>query len=217
MNYKAVVFDMDGVIFDSERVVQEEWYQLFAELGIPDLEKIYYKCLGVNTAATKQIFWDYYGADFPVDTYKEEVSRRFHEKYGDGKLPLKPGVRELLSFLNEKGILVGLATSTRYQVAEQEIRDAGILPFFTNLTCGDMVSKSKPEPDIFLKACENLCIHPEEAIAVEDSYNGIRSASRAGLTPIMVPDLMAPNEEMQELAAHIFGNLLEVRDWLKTM
>ena len=127
---------------------------------------------------------------------------------------MKPGVKELLSYLKENGYLVGLASSTRQAIVEQEIRDAGLMPYFDNLVCGDMLKRSKPEPDIYLKACENLDVEPRMAVAVEDSYNGIRSAKRAGMVPVMVPDMVQPDEEMRSLAHKICKDLFEVKNWI---
>lgn len=213
--YKAVVFDMDGVIFDSEKLILDIWVELGKEHNIPDIEETMYKCLGVNAAETKQIFLRAYGEDFPYDMYVKEASRRFHAKADGGELPMKPGIVELLSFLKENGYIIGLASSTREASVRQELTDAGIICYFKELTCGDMLKKSKPEPDIYLMACEKLGVKPEEAIAIEDSYNGIRSAYAAGMTPIMVPDIIGPDEEMKEKSYRIFANLLEVKEWLK--
>lgn len=217
MDFKAVIFDMDGVIFDSERLVLEGWLALGKKYGIPDIEKVYPKCIGVNAIASKQVFLDFYGEDFPYDTYKQETSADYHAKYDGGRLPMKSGIRELLQFLKEKGYHIGLASSTRFEVVNQQLEDAGLLPYFDTLTCGDMVKRSKPEPDIFLKAAETLGVQPEECIVIEDSYNGIRAASRAGMFPFMVPDMIAPDEEMKQLASAIFNNLNEVRDFLVSM
>lgn len=214
MNMKAVIFDMDGVIFDSERLVLEGWLELGKKYGIPDIDKVFPKCIGSNAVASKQIFLDYYGEDFPYDTYKQETSASYHAKYDGGRLPMKRGIKELLQFLKENGYHIGLASSTRYEVVRQQLEDAGILPYFETLTCGDMVKKSKPEPDIFLKAAETLGVHPQDCIVIEDSYNGIRAASRACMFPIMVPDMIAPDEEMEQLAKAIFSDLYEVRDFL---
>ena len=215
MNMKAVIFDMDGVIFDSERLVLEGWLELGKKYGIPDIDKVFPKCIGSNAVASKQIFLDYYGEDFPYDTYKQETSADYHAKYDGGRLPMKRGIKELLQFLKENGYHIGLASSTRYEVVRQQLEDAGILPYFETLTCGDMVKKSKPEPDIFLKAAETLGVHPQDCIVIEDSYNGIRAASRACMFPIMVPDMIAPDEEMEQLAKAIFSNLNEVREFLE--
>ena len=214
MNMKAVIFDMDGVIFDSERLVLEGWLELGKKYGIPDIDKVFPKCIGSNAVASKQIFLDYYGEDFPYDTYKQETSADYHAKYDGGRLPMKRGIKELLQFLKENGYHIGLASSTRYEVVRQQLEDAGILPYFETLTCGDMVKKSKPEPDIFLKAAETLGVNPQDCIVIEDSYNGIRAASRACMFPIMVPDMIAPDEEMEQLAKAIFSDLFEVRDFL---
>ena len=214
MKYEAVIFDMDGVIFDSERLVLEGWLEIAAKYGIEGIEEVLPRCLGVNAQATREIFREYYGQEFPYDEYKKEASALFHSRYGNGRLPLKPGVRELLSFLKEEGYLVGLASSTRQAVVEQEIRDAGLIHYFDDLVCGDMLKRSKPEPDIYLKACENLKVEPRMAVAVEDSYNGIRSAKRAGMVPVMVPDMVQPDEEMKGLAHVICQDLFEVKKWI---
>ena len=214
MKYKAVIFDMDGVIFDSERLVLEGWQEIAAKYGIKGIEEVLPRCLGVNAQVTREIFREYYGQDFPYDEYKKEASALFHSRYGNGKLPLKPGVKELLSYLKENGYLVGLASSTRQAIVEQEIRDAGLMPYFDNLVCGDMLKRSTPEPDIYLKACENLDVEPRMAVAVEDSYNGIRSAKRAGMVPVMVPDMVQPDEEMRSLAHKICKDLFEVKNWI---
>lgn len=214
MKYRAVIFDMDGVIFDSERAVMESWIEVAKKYGLKDIENVVYQCLGVNSTATRQIFCEHFGGDFPYDVYKKEASGLFHSRYGNGKLPLKTGVTELLSWLKEEKYLVGLASSTRQAVVEQEIRDAHLMEFFDRLVCGDMLKKSKPEPDIYLMACESLSVAPREAAAIEDSYNGIRSAYRAGLTPIMVPDMVQPDEEMRRLARVICKDLREVKEWI---
>ena len=213
--YNAVVFDMDGVIFDSEKLILDIWKDIGMENQIPNIEETMYQCLGVNATETKQIFLRTYGENFPYDVYVKEASLRFHAKADGGELPMKPGVVELLTFLKENGYIIGLASSTREGAVRQELEDAGIICYFKELACGDMLKKSKPEPDIYLMACEKLGVRPEEAIAIEDSYNGIRSAYAAGMTPIMVPDIIGPDEEMREKSHRIFNNLLEVKEWLE--
>lgn len=214
MKLEAVIFDMDGVIFDSERLVLEGWKEIARKYDFPDIEEVYYRTIGVNAVVTREIYFEHYGNDFPYDIYKKEASAAFHEKYGEGRLPMKPGIVELLTFLKEKGYKIGVASSTREAVVRQEITDAGLLPYFDNLTCGDMLKKSKPEPDIFLMACDSLKVKPENALIIEDSYNGIRAAYRAGAIPVMVPDMVAPDEEMKRLSHKICKDLSEVKEWL---
>ncbi|MBO4980859.1 MAG: HAD family phosphatase [Lachnospiraceae bacterium] len=211
---EAVIFDMDGVIFDSERLVLACWVELAAKYGIRGIEEAMYECLGTNAADTKAIMLRRYGADFPYERFRKEASAIFHERYDNGRLPMKKGVVELLEYLAGENIKIALASSTRQEVVRRELRDAGILPFFGQVICGDMVKRSKPAPDIYLKACEALGVIPQKACAIEDSYNGIRSAHSAGLTPIMVPDLSAPTKEMEQLAAVILPDLSAVQEYL---
>jgi len=213
--YKAVVFDMDGVIFDSEKCVLESWKEVAGKHNIENVESVFVKCLGTNYDETKKKFLDYYGDDFPYDEYKKECSAIYHLRYDDGRLPMKKGIRELLSYLKEQGYLIGLASSTRLAVIEHQLKAAGIYDYFDNLTSGDMLKKSKPEPDIYLMACENLGVKPEEAIAIEDSYNGVRAAYRAGMCSVMVPDMVAPDEEMKSISSYIFNSLIEMKEWFE--
>ena len=217
MQYQAVVFDMDGVIFDTERLVIEFWKEVAKKHNIPNVEHTCIQCLGTNRVRTREIFLENYGADFPYDPYRAEVTELFNTHYKGVPLPTKPGVRELLSYLQEQDIKVGLASSTAQHLVRDEIGTAGLLPYFQTLVCGDMVEHSKPAPDIFLKACEILNADPTKSIAIEDSFNGIRSAHCAGMTPIMVPDQVQPTAEIRTLAFHVMPSLLDVLNWLKTL
>lgn len=217
MQYQAVVFDMDGVIFDTERLVIEFWKEVAKKHNIPNVEHTCIQCLGTNRVRTREIFLENYGADFPFDPYRAEVTELFNTHYKGVPLPTKPGVRELLSYLQEQDIKVGLASSTAQHLVRDEIDTAGLLPYFQTLVCGDMVEHSKPAPDIFLKACEILNADPTKSIAIEDSFNGIRSAHCAGMTPIMVPDQVQPTDEIRALAFHVMPSLLDVLNWLKTL
>lgn len=217
MQYQAVVFDMDGVIFDTERLVIEFWKEVAKKHNIPNVEHTCIQCLGTNRVRTREIFLENYGADFPFDPYRAEVTELFNTHYKGVPLPTKPGVRELLSYLQEQNIKVGLASSTAQHLVRDEIGTAGLLPYFQTLVCGDMVEHSKPAPDIFLKACEILNADPTKSIAIEDSFNGIRSAHCAGMTPIMVPDQVQPTDEIRALAFHVMPSLLDVLNWLKTL
>lgn len=213
--YSAVVFDMDGVIFDSERATFNCWVELAAKYGIPDIEIPYRDCIGVNAARTREICLNYYGADFLYEKYQAETSRMFHEKYDGGRLPLKRGVVELLSFLKEGGKRVALASSTKRERVMQLLSDADLLKFFDAVVCGDMVTHSKPHPEIFLKACQELGVESPDAYAIEDSYNGIRAAASGKLRALMVPDMLPATDEMQTLAEAVLPSLVEVKEYLK--
>lgn len=214
-DFKAVVFDMDGVIFDSEKRVVECWKVIADKYDVPDIEAACRECFGCNQVVAKEKFLKRYGQDFPYVEYKKEMSDLFHERYDNGNLPMLPGVVEILTYLKENGKKIALASSTRRASVESGLTWAGIIDYFDAIICGDMVSRSKPDPDIFLRACEELGVEPQKAYAIEDSYNGIRAAYRGGLMPIMVPDMMEPDEEMEELSVAIIYNLHSVIKYLE--
>ncbi|MCR5676900.1 MAG: HAD family phosphatase [Agathobacter sp.] len=213
-DFDAVVFDMDGVIFDSERAVLECWLELADKYAIPNIMEPYLACTGTTMARTREIMMETYGPDFPYDEYAAEASAMFHERYDDGRLPMKRGVRELLEYLKSHGKRIALASSTRRQTVVNQLRDAKILDYFDEVVTGDMVERSKPEPDIFLLACEKVGVAPARAYAIEDSYNGIRAAHSGKLRPIMVPDLLPADAEMKELAEVVLEDLEAVLAYL---
>lgn len=214
-NVKAVVFDMDGVIFDSERGCLNVWKEIAEEHGLENMEEVFKRCIGTTVVATSEILRDAYGKDFDVSRFQKKASVMFHERFDDGRLPVLKGARELLIYLSEQKYIIGLASSTREATVKQQLTDAGLIGYFDYITCGDMLKVSKPEPDIYLLACKNLGVDPKEAIAIEDSYNGIRSAYRAGMIPFMVPDLIPADKEMEELSFKIFDDLFAVKEFLE--
>ena len=213
---KAVVFDMDGVLFDTERLCQDSWIEVANRRGLPDMEIIFPKCIGRNANDSRQIVLEAYGADFDYEVFRREASDWFWKYLEENGLPVKEGVQELLNWLKEQGWRIGLASSTRRSSVISHLEQAGIKDFFEEIITGDMVEHSKPLPDIYLLACRKLMVDPAETYAIEDSPNGIRSAYRAGMKPIMVPDLLSPDGEMEQLSTCIFPGLLDVLDYFRS-
>ena len=213
---KAVVFDMDGVLFDTERLCQDSWIEVANRRGLPDMEIIFPKCIGRNANDSRQIVLEAYGADFDYEVFRREASDWFWKYLEENGLPVKEGVRELLNWLKEQGWRIGLASSTRRSSVISHLEQAGIKDFFEEIITGDMVEHSKPLPDIYLLACRKLMVDPAETYAIEDSPNGIRSAYRAGMKPIMVPDLLSPDGAMEQLSTCIFSGLLDVLDYFRS-
>ena len=210
----AVLFDMDGVIFDSERAVLAVWRELAAEQGLEKIEEVFLRCVGTNKARTEEIFRAAYPAlDFA--RFDGEARRRFRSRWSGGRLPQKPGVRELLRSLREKGVPLALASSTETAVVRQELDEAGLLGFFDAVIGGDRVTRSKPDPEIFLRAAASLGAEPARCFVIEDSFNGVRAAAAAGMRPLMVPDLLPPDEEMRRLAEAILPDLYAVGAYLE--
>jgi len=210
----GVIFDMDGVIFDSEQFVIDIWNIVAEKKNLEGMEEACRECIGTNYDMTRKIMVERYGEAY--DEYRvlaREIQADYLAKNG---MPQKPGVKELLQFLTNQGVKLAIASSTKVDVVKSELADAGFLDYFQVVIGGDMVSKSKPEPDIFLKACEELGCIPSETYVIEDSYNGVRAASRAGMMPIMVPDILQPNEEMRELAKEILPSLMAVKKYFES-
>lgn len=214
---KAVIFDMDGVIFDSERGVRDCWEVVAKRHGLKDIGLLCDRCAGTTYEETGKRFREFYGEEVPYEEYKAECSALFHEKFDGGKLPIKKGVRELLEFLKENQVKLAVASSTREVTVIKWLEQGNLLSYFDKIVCGDMVKAGKPEPDIYVKACEELGVTGAGVFAIEDSYNGVRSANAAGIDVIMVPDLLPPTEEMKRTAHKIFEDLLLVMEYFKSL
>lgn len=211
---KAVVFDMDGVLFDTEILCMKSWMAVAEENGLPGMEEVFPKCIGCNANGSRRFVMEAYGEDFDYAGFREQASAWFWKYIEENGLPVKPGAEEILRWLKENGWKIGLASSTKRTSVLSHLKQAGLEEYFPVVVTGDMVEHSKPEPDIYLLACRELAVSPAEAYAIEDSPNGIRSAYAAGMKPLMVPDMLAPDEEMRKLSAGIFEDLHKVLDFL---
>ncbi len=212
---ESVVFDMDGVLFDTEKVCLDVWYQIGKEMNIADIGIDVTKCVGLNSNDTRQFFLNQYGIEFPYDEFRDRSSQLFHKILDTEGLPIKPGVIELLNFLQDNNYKIALATSTNKANVMKYLDEAGITHYFQTIVTGDMVVHGKPDPEIYLKACKELESPPELSIAIEDSPNGLKSAYSAGMKPIMVPDLIKPTDELKKLLYGKFDSLLEVMNYLQ--
>lgn len=205
-NIKAIIFDMDGVILDSESISDITWEKAAAEKGLKVSEEILNACRGANKNDTIITLKKYYGADFDSEAFLERTSELFHEIEEKDGIPLLPYAKEILEYLKTRYRLA-LASSTRGPTVERQLRTAGVLDFFETRTTGEMVEHSKPNPEIYLMACKSIGMEPGECAAIEDSLNGIRSAHAAGLHPIMVIDKVQPTREIKKMCESIFDSL----------
>lgn len=210
---KAVIFDMDGVLFDTEKLCMDSWVAIASHHGMTGVEEIFPLCIGLNDTDTRALIMNRMGEEFPYDEFREEASAWFHAYVKEKGLPVKKGVREILEYLKGNGWSIGLASSSRKKSVLSHLENTGIREYFSVIVTGDMIEHSKPQPDIYLKACEELGANPKECFAIEDSLNGIRSAHWAGLKPIMVPDMIAPNDEIKSITTWIFEDLTKVQEF----
>lgn len=217
MRFKAIVFDMDGVIFDSERLYRKHWMITGREYGIPEdeMEELCNRMAGATGENNERLMKDRFGETFDYSTFRSKTMERMDRDILEHGLDLKPGVKELFQYLKEQGYKIGLATSTQRERASRNLKNAGILEVFDQIVYGGVVPHGKPAPDIYLKACEDLKVKPQEAIGIEDSINGVKSCGAAGLYTIMVIDLIQPTEEIRSITHQIYDSLYDVIDFLK--
>lgn len=212
---KAVVFDMDGLMFDTERVFIKAWDYAGEKLGLGKTGYMVLKTLGVNTAMCNDIWKAEFGDKYNEDDLWKYTREFIHDYYDNNPVPVKKGLYSLLEYLKENNYKMAVASSTAKHQVEKHLKNAGVFEYFQAIVCGDMVSQSKPEPEIYLKACQALGEKPGDCIALEDSRNGLISAHRAGCKPIMVPDLWQPDEEIKKILYGKFNDLDEVQEYLK--
>ena len=212
---EAVVFDMDGLMFDSERIVQMSWSKAGEILGYGPLGENIYHTLGFNLQKRAAYFKNKYGEEFPFEKFLNEYRKFYWSYVNNNGLPIKKGLHELLSFLKDKNIKMAIATSSSDTSAKNNITKAEIAHYFNTIISGNMVKKSKPSPEIYQTACKQLNVLPEHAMALEDSPNGLRAAHAAGMMAVMVPDLLKNSSSVDNILFARKENLLEVRDWLQ--
>ena len=169
----------------------------------------------MNRNDAEALMYDLYGEDFPFDEFTETVHILMKKRLLEEGTPVKEGVREILEYLKENGYIIGMASSSSKESVMGHLKETGLEKYFRAVITGDMVEHSKPDPDIYLKACEELGVTPTNVVAIEDSHNGVRSAYRAGMKPVMVPDLIEPTPEIEAMLYGKFYSLLDVLDYMK--
>ncbi|MCI6121595.1 MAG: HAD family phosphatase [Lachnospiraceae bacterium] len=207
---EAIVFDMDGLLFDSERIVQRSWEEAGNQLGLEHMGETIYHTLGMNLAGRNHYFRNTIAKDFPCEEFAKQARIWFYKIVNEEGLPMKNGARELLEYGKANGYRMAIATSSRREYALKNLKAAKIYDFFDAGVFGDMVQHAKPNPEIYLKACDSIGAAPANCIALEDAPAGIRAAYAAGMKPIMIPDLVAPTPEIEALLYETCDTLLGV-------
>lgn len=202
MTVRGVIFDMDGLMFDSERLGMDMMSVVGKEFGVDILEEHVLEVIGTNRKNVEKRFRERYGATFPFEEFMTTKIQRVMNHYETSGVPKKEGLDVLLHYLTENHIPMVVATSTYREIATHILHKAEVLPSFKGIVCGDEVVNSKPDPEIFLKACQMLDLSPEECIVLEDSENGLRAAHDAGIRSIFIKDLVSPVEEVLQHVHH---------------
>lgn len=206
---EAVVFDMDGLLLDTERVYKRVMQDLCKEWGHEMSHEMFAAFVGIPQTDNIPIYHRFFGADFDVEKYEGLMAERAQAEMAKG-IPLKHGARELVSGLSERGVPIAVATSTGAS-AHKHLEQAGLHSYFDTIVTRMDVTQGKPHPEPFLTAASRLGVAPENCIAFEDSHNGVRSASAAGLATVMVPDMLDPTDEIADLCVAILPSLLHFK------
>lgn len=214
-NVKGIIFDMDGVLIDTEKISFDSFKKVFKDYNYQIDEEFYIKLIGHNVKSIKQIMLSEYGDDFPFDEiYDKKVKLSIDTIKKEG-LTVKRGVQQLIDYLKDNNYRIAVATSTRRQRAYEHLKEIGVLDKVDYVICGDQVMNSKPDPEIFLKAAEGIRMLPEECVVIEDSEAGIIAAYNAGIKSINVPDMIEPNDIIKKLSYKICNDLIEVKKLLE--
>lgn len=208
---RAVVFDMDGLLLDSEAPICEAWVAAARGRGYAATNAHFIEVVGRNEQDSRQIFHGHFGEGIPLDEISNEVKLALEKSLPPSGFALKPGARDLLEYLKARSIPCAVATSTARDIACERLRKCGLLPYFRQVSGGDEVARGKPEPDLFLLAAQRLGLVPRDCLVLEDSGFGALGANRAGMAVIVIPDLKQPTEEVRAFARGVFSSLAEAQ------
>lgn len=207
---KLCIFDMDGLLLDSERHVWSVGEEKIAKkYGKEMTDEIITEVMGANHSEYRRILKEKFGEDFPIVDYQKELFEYYADACKNGNIPLRPSVIELFKFLKENNIYISLGTSTEKRLAKIALENTGILKYFDYIVCGDEVKVGKPEPEIYLKSVEHFGLKPEECIVFEDTPVGAKAAYNGGINLIMVPDIKKPTDLDKKKALAIINSLQE--------
>ncbi|WP_026258680.1 HAD family hydrolase [Uliginosibacterium gangwonense] len=206
---QAVIFDMDGLLLDSERIALAHFAQAAHDIGAPWSEEIGLRMVGLTPQDSDAMLCTTYGDDYPVDALRDRFGELYEQAILNG-IPLKPFVRELIERLRLMEIPCAVATSTHRKRAEAKLARSQLLANFKALACGDEVIRGKPAPDIFEVAAARLGVAPNTCLALEDSNAGVRAAISANMTVVMVPDMLRPDPDIRRYGVACVESLKDV-------
>ncbi len=207
----AVVFDMDGLLVDTETLCRDAMMLEAEAMGFQMPLELFFSMIGTSSVRSEELLKAHFGDGFPLEDFHQGWLARYH-RMGEAGIMLKDGVVELLDHLDQAGLKRAVATSSGHPSVDRNLSQHGLMDRFNAVIARGDYERGKPAPDPFLKAAQTLRIDPAHCLALEDSHNGVRAAHAAGMMTVMVPDLLAPTEEMHALCVRIVETLHDVPD-----
>ncbi len=216
MTIDSVIFDLDGLLIDTERFSKAAFHQAEKDHGLQGHENLFLSLVGTNeTEHTQRLAIELKAYTDPV-AFRKTWVEAYIQMINEAPVPLLPGVNETLEWLKQQKIKTAVATSSTSPAAEKKLTESGIHSYFDTITCGDHVSRSKPYPDIYLKAGETINADMSRSIGLEDSANGVKSAHAAGLNVIQVPNVVDTSDELRALGIQVCDSMHAVLELLKS-
>jgi beta-phosphoglucomutase-like phosphatase (HAD superfamily) len=214
---QAIIFDMDGLMINTEPIYHQAWKQAAQDLGYTLTDDRYVSLVGQSNADAEAVFLSEFGEDFPLQDFQVRWAGYWEEMISTTAIAPKPGLLELLDWLEFTNIPKAVGTSSIWKEAQLSLTAANIRHRFAHIITVDQAGRGKPAPDIFLMAAQALAMEPGQCLVLEDSIAGVKAASAAGIPVIMVPDLQAPSEEAIALAYAVLPSLHEVKNILASL
>lgn len=211
--FKAAIFDMDGLLLDSERLALVAFEKTCSQFELGDQSITFNKCIGTNAAMSESILKQSLEGLMDDQVFAKAWNKKYASLTTENPIPQKSGAKALLEHLKTIDVPIALATSTKTESAKTKLDRSDLLHYFDFVVGGDQVTNSKPAPEIYLKAASSLSIDPENCLAFEDSPNGVKSAIAAGMTVVQIPDLIQPDEALLKLGHIILDSLVDVLEY----
>lgn len=211
---RAVIFDQDGLMFDTERISAEAWNLAGQEMGVVLEEEFLCTIRGMCLTDSNRRLAEVFGSDFDWQELRKRKREHYQRLLAENPLPVKRGLKELLAFLQEKGYKIAVATASGLDYTLGNLERAGVREYFDQIVTWDLVEHAKPDPEIFLKVAELLGELPEHCMVLEDSINGVEAGVRGGFYTVMVPDLTQPDAELKRRVTAVCESLEDVKNML---
>ncbi|MGX1307089.1 beta-phosphoglucomutase-like phosphatase (HAD superfamily) [Amorphus suaedae] len=213
----ALIFDMDGLLLDTEGVYKRSWSAAAAALGFDLTDQIFMTLIGITIADCEKRLVAQFGERFPLERFRDDARVRYEAIVEADGIPLKPGVHAALDWAAQRNIPCGVGTSTRTEEARERLKRHAMLDRFSVVVGGDQIRRGKPDPETFLKVAESLAHRPEHCLVFEDAHSGVLAARAAGMSVVLIPDLLPATPEIAAQASGVFPSLHAAVDWLSTL